>query len=272
MRHFSSAAFRPLVWVFAAAVAVGATAAGHQNSLGMKFVPVPRTAVQFSIWTTRVQDFAAFVKATGYNADAGMLSLQGDQFVQEGATWRSPGFEQGPTHPVTGISWVDAHAFCAWLTQQERAAGRISSSQEYRLPTDEEWSVAVGLPPETGATPAAKSRKVPGVYPWGTAWPPETGVGNYGPKLKVDDFAFTSPVGSFRPNAFGLFDMGGNVWQWCEDRLDPAAGTKVVRRGSSFRNSDPGSTMSSVRDSNEPDYRRSNIGFRCVLAETAPKQ
>jgi hypothetical protein len=101
----------------------------HENTLGMKFVPVPGTAVLFSIWETRVQDFDAFVRETGHDATQGMYSDRGNGWKQQGDTWRSPGFPQGPTHPVVGVNQADAKAFCEWLTKEERAAagwGRTS--------------------------------------------------------------------------------------------------------------------------------------------------
>jgi formylglycine-generating enzyme required for sulfatase activity len=79
-----------------------------QNSLGMKFVPVAGTQVLFSIWDTRVQDFEAFVDSASYNAMRGMMSLGKDGWKQRGPTWREPGFSQGPTHPVVGVSWNSA--------------------------------------------------------------------------------------------------------------------------------------------------------------------
>jgi formylglycine-generating enzyme required for sulfatase activity len=90
------------------------------NSLGMKFVPVAGTQVLFSVWDTRVQDFETFVKSTGYDATAGMYSLDKHELSgwgQRGATWKEPGFSQGPTHPVVGVSWNDAKEFCKWLTK-----------------------------------------------------------------------------------------------------------------------------------------------------------
>ena len=82
------------------------------------------------------------------------------------------------------------------------------------------------------------------VYPWGTAWPPPPGAGNYtgeetGSDVAIrgydDGFAWTSPVGSFAPNKFGLYDMGGNVWQWCMDTWNPESKAKVLR-GASWYN------------------------------------
>ncbi len=115
----------------------------------MKFVPVG-TNVLFSIWETRMQDFEAFVNATGHNAGKGWRDSEA------AAKDYAAGFSQTPLHPVVNVSWNDAVAFCRWLTEKERAAGKLSAGQEFRLPTDAEWSLAVGLPPESGATPEAK--------------------------------------------------------------------------------------------------------------------
>ena len=128
-----------------------------QNSLGMKFVPVPGTQVLFCIWDTQVQDYSAFVDATGNDTTGGMWSLGQDGWKQLGATWKEPGFSQGPTHPVVGVSWYDATAFCAWLTARERRSGVLPAGASYRLPTDREWSIAVGLDSESGTTPEEKT-------------------------------------------------------------------------------------------------------------------
>ena len=250
------------------------------NSLGMEFVPVPGTEVLWCKWDVRVQDFEAFVEATGYDATAGMVSLRSDGWKQRGDTWKSPGFSQGPTHPVCGVSWDDAKAFCKWLTEKERREGRLRATQEYRLPRDWEWSVAVGLDEPRGGTPRGKDGKVQGVYPWGTQWPPPSGAGNYaGDEAKDgnwpsnyvvidgndDGYARTSPVGSFGANRYGLYDMGGNVWQWCEDYYDGQGGARVLR-GGSWGDFNPASLLSSYRFCARPDYRCGNRGFRVVVS------
>lgn len=249
------------------------------NSLGMKFVPVKGTSVLFCIWETRIQDFAAFVKDTGHDATTDMVSVHADGLKKGVDTWDRPGFKQGPTHPVCGVSWEDAQAFCRWLTKKERAEGRLTATQEYRLPTDTEWSVAVGLGKETGETPAEKNRKIEDVYPWGIQWPPPRRAGNYaGEELKVDvsadvpvidgyndGYPRTSPVGSFAANSFGLFDMSGNLREWCEDVYQPG---KLVRlsRGGSWGDGARCVLQSSFRDDCPPDVRDVFCGFRCVLA------
>jgi formylglycine-generating enzyme required for sulfatase activity len=214
------------------------------NSLGMKFVPVKGTDVLFSIWDTRVQDYQAFASATG-------------------RAWEKASFEQGPTHPAVMVSWEDAKSFCKWLTEKDRVEGRLVVGQEYRLPTDAEWSVAVGLGPETGSTPTEKDMKIKNVYPWGNQWPPPHGAGNYASSLKVDDYTNTSPVGSFGANQFGLYDIGGNVWQWCEDKKNSEM--RVVRGASWGLPDISDSLLSSRRSGAPPGDRRENRGFRCVV-------
>lgn len=216
-----------------------------ENSLWMQFEPVPGTEVLFSIWETRVQDYQAFVTATG-------------------KSWEKPLFQQGLTHPAVLVSWENAKAFCAWLTEKERREGRLEANQEYRLPTDAEWSVAAGLGRENGSTPAEKDEKTKDVYPWGRQWPPPAGVGNYSSSLKVDDYDYTSPVGSFPANQFGLYDMGGNVWEWCEDPYKVWEQPRVLR-GGSWASQGHDNLQSSYRCSDNPDARDGLSGFRSVL-------
>jgi formylglycine-generating enzyme required for sulfatase activity len=233
------------------------------NSLGMPFVPIPRFETRFCIWPVRVQDYEQFCAATG-------------------ATYPPCPFPQGSDHPVVGVTWDDAIEFCVWLTGKERAEGKIDEKTVYRLPTDLEWSAAVGLPHEPEPTPEERHLKAPG-YPWGLRWPPPENAGNYehhrgedfrGYKAKadmwdqhvirggiyysreysnpiiaayessyqmwmsswspVDKFEYTSPVGHFSANKSGLFDMGGNVWEWCMDEIN----NSHTLRGASFAHHD----------------------------------
>jgi hypothetical protein len=241
------------------------------NSLGMKFVPVAGIEVLFSAWDTRVRDFEMFVKSTGYDATGGMYSIGKDGDKQRGATWKEPGFSQGPNHPVVGVSWNDAEEFCKWLTKRERSAGGLPQDRGYRLPKDEEWSVAVGLKNEVGTTPEEKSRKI-NLYPWDIpqkrdkSWPPPAGAGNYaGEEARIGDWPIdslviegyndsyprTSPVGSFPANRFGLHDMGGNVWQWCEDWYSAQMKHHVLR-GASWLNGRPVDLLASYPQHRPP--------------------
>ena len=253
----------------------------YENSLGMKFVPVAGTGVLFSIWETRVKDFAAFVEASSYDATGGMVSLddKGKGWVQAGRTWKDPGFEQTGKNAVCGVSWDDAVAFCDWLTKEERKTRRLSQSQSYRLPSDLEWSAALGLGEESGTTPKARDQKVKGVYPWGTKWPPPAGAGNYaGSEARTrswpsswptiegyqDGYARTSPVGSFAANEKGIYDLGGNVWEWCEDWWSSDQKDRVLR-GASCVDVGPDDLLSSYRLHYAPEYCYDGSGFRCVL-------
>jgi curved DNA-binding protein CbpA len=226
------------------------------NSLGMRFVSVEGTSVLFSIWETRVQDYRTY-------AD-GVSGVDG--------SWKNPGFAQTAMHPVVKVSWEDATRFCNWLTQKERRDGKLPIAAHYRLPTDGEWSWAVGIGPrERNGTPQDKGKRLKAEYPWGTAWPPPKEAGNYDPSVGADSFDFTSPVGSFAANAQGLFDLGGNVWEWCEDFLDGAArgvtGPARVRvlRGGSWNFSGPDHLLSSYRNGAAQGARSHGIGFRIVL-------
>jgi hypothetical protein len=238
----------------------------YENSLGMRFVPVPGTGVLFCVWETRVQDYRAYAEA---NPDVNR--------AWENLLFGGVEVTPGPEHPVVNVSWTDAKAFCEWLTRKEQKEELLGSQQFYRLPTDLEWSAAVGLGPEIGDTPQARDGGVQGVYPWGTDWPPPPGVGNYAdltakasfPSWEIidsyrDGFATTAPVGSFPPNELGLYDLGGNVWEWCEDRYDPDKDYRVVRGGSWF-NQEPRHLLSSARDHHLPGYRYDCYGFRVVL-------
>lgn len=220
-----------------------------ENTLGMKFLPVPGTRVLFSVWETRVKDYAAYAAANS--------GVDG--------SWRSPGFPQGDTHPVVNVSWNDAVAFCRWLTATERQAARLKADQEYRLPTDAEWSYAAGIGgKEEGSTPKEKDSKLMGVYPWGQAPPSPRGFGNYALGKDRDGYDQTSPVGSYGKCELGLYDMGGNVAEWCQDFYSGQSGDRVLRGGSWRDNV----LDASDRDAGDPSLRRQDCGFRVVVGST----
>jgi formylglycine-generating enzyme required for sulfatase activity len=226
-----------------------AFAAGQRwtNTLGMVFAAVPGVPA-FSIWETRVADYAAYAAAS-----SGVYG-----------SWKNPGFTQTDQHPVVNVSWQDAQAFCTWLTEKERGEGKLGPKQSYRLPADWEWSVAVGLTESRTGTPKDKDEKTPGVYPWGKQWPPPKEAGNYASSLSVDSYAYTSPVGSFTANSFGLYDLGGNVWEWCEDWYDSDQKYRVFRGGSCGSDA-PARLSCSCRGNDRPYVRDGNRGFRCVV-------
>ena len=218
------------------------------NSLGMKFVPLGQ--IQISIWETRVEDYEAFVRATGHR-------------------YGPPDFPQAPTHPVVKVNWSDAMAFSKWLTEKEKNEGLLEEGQFYRLPTDLEWSAAVGLSKESGATPEARDGKVHNMFPWGKQWPPPPETGNYsvGPRQRHET---TTAVGRFKPNEIGIYDLSGNVWEWC---LEGYKGTTVgtgrdwgVLRGGSWATSNRLELESAYRNVVDRNERDVIYGFRCVIA------
>ena len=224
-------------------------AAPLENSLGMRFVKIGGEKVQFSIWETRVRDYQVFK-------------------VETHRAWKQPDFDQTSDDPVVNVTWEDAGAFCHWLTERERKIGRLTAQQRYRLPTDPEWSAAVGIGPEQGKTPEDRL-KASVVWPWGADWPPRTGDGNYAPELETDRFVNTSPVGRFKPSLHGLFDMGGNAWEWCDDWFNDARVTKVLR-GGSFHDSQPKDLLAAYRFSATVHLSADDIGFRVVIEDAAP--
>jgi formylglycine-generating enzyme required for sulfatase activity len=219
------------------------------NSLGMPFVPVPHFETLFCIWPTRFQDYAAFAQEKGLEVPAQTPASSSD-------------------HPVVNIVWKEACDFCDWLSERESAAGKLPGGLVYRLPTDLEWSAAAGLPAEEGSRPDQRSSQLDG-YPWGTQWPPPKDAGNYSQELGIDSYEFTSPVGSFSPNEFGIFDLGGNVWEWCLDYYDRSNECRVLR-GASWFNGYADRLKSSFRnDLGYPNSRFTSFGFRVVLGAPA---
>ncbi len=220
------------------------------NSLEMQFVPVKGTEVLFAVVDISNGEYQKF-RPEHDSGDYQFQSLKN--------------FHQ----PVVSVTWEDAKAYCAWLTKRDRRAGKIALHHAYRLPKDWEWSVAVGLNEKNTGSPQAKDELVSNVYPWGPSWPPPRDTGNYGDSLRLDDYPVTSPVGCFKANDFGLFDMSGNVWQWCEDFYDGRSGARVLR-GGSWGVGNPRLLRSAYRFSGEPGGRDNDMGFRVVLATVAP--
>jgi formylglycine-generating enzyme required for sulfatase activity len=204
--------------------------------------------------------FAAFVKDAGYATDAekgvGISIGSGGPQVN----WRRPGIEQGDDHPVVQVSWNDAVAFCLWLSRKE---GRT-----YRLPTEAEWEYACRAGTTTqynvGETIFVEQANYDGNYKYRKG---KTGIYR----------AKTLPVGSFAPNAWGLYDMHGNVWEWCSDWLapfaekkaavdpaGPATGLARVLKGGGWYD-DPRHSRSAERGGLAPANRGFDIGFRLVL-------
>jgi formylglycine-generating enzyme required for sulfatase activity len=249
------------------------------NSLGMIFVPVPHTDVCFSIYETRMKDFAVFA-ATSSHLDG---TNWGHAFYH-GVTPVST----GPDYPVVNVSWNDARAFCEWLTTNEQKAGTINGKEFFRLPTDAEWSWAIGIGGlETNGTPKEKNSKIENIYPWGTQFPPPPDTGNFADKAALDyftnwphiegyndGFVTTAPVGSFKPNVLGIFDLSGNAMEWCDDFYNGTNGQRVLR-GGAWINCGPKSLWSSYRDHAGASRYSVATGFRPVLvrggSETAAK-
>ncbi len=217
------------------------------NSIGLKFIKSGN--IHLGVVEVRQGDWEIFSNESGYDAGRG---------------WRSPGFRQDSSHPVVNISWQDAKAFCDWLTRKEKEAG-ILNGYHYRLPTDLEWSAAVGLPTESGTSPLTRDSQIKGTYPWGTEFPPPAAPGNYDDAVTYDDYPNTAPVGSFAPNAKGFHDLGGNVWEWTEDWGDSSKSQRVLRGGSWFGYLS-GSMLSSYRRFLAPSERRNDQGFRLAIA------
>jgi formylglycine-generating enzyme required for sulfatase activity len=241
----------------------------------------------FYLGTTEVTvgQFRQFVEKVSYKTEAerdgtggyGWDEAKGTFGKDPKYTWRSPGFKQEDDHPVVNVSWNDAVAFCEWLGRQE--------GQVYRLPTEAEWehSCRAGQATATrywsGDDP--ESLATVGNVADGTA---RKKYPNWTYAIKAEDgFVFTAPVGSKKANAFGLYDMHGNVWEWCADWYDSdyyakspptdpwnssGAADRVIRGGSWSDN--PRMCRSAARYRATPDNRSSGVGFRVARVRSSP--
>jgi formylglycine-generating enzyme required for sulfatase activity len=222
--------------------------------------------------------FKKFVDATNYKTSAeqdgkGGWGYSGDARKplqhRPNFNWRNWGVDQKDESPVVNISWIDASRFCGWLSHKE--------GKRYHLPTEAEWEYACragtttryynGNDPEAltriaNVRDAALKRQIPG---WTHCL------------HSSDGWPFTSPIGQFEPNNFGLYDMLGNACEWCSDRFDenyyadspqtdpagPTAGTKRVARGEGWH-SKPVDCRPARRLDYVPSHRDATTGFRVV--------
>ncbi|MBX3739639.1 MAG: SUMF1/EgtB/PvdO family nonheme iron enzyme [Akkermansiaceae bacterium] len=205
-----------------------------KNTLGMEFVPLGPD-LMVSKWESRVADYRAFI--TGYNADlTRQQEAAGPEAADDIAGALMPltmplatDFSQADDHPVVYVSRDDAEKFCIWLTRKEREEGLIRESHVYRLPTDLEWSRMAAIEDQPGKSPLARDSDKQPRFPWGTAWPPPKGAGNFADTSAAlapgkssdlsipgysDDNPYTSTVGSYPANRYGIFDLSGNAQEW----------------------------------------------------------
>ena len=217
----------------------------------------------FYMQTTEVTvgQWRIFIDDTEYQTDAekgdGCYNLKSGSWEKiKGAYWDNPGFDQTDKHPVTCVSWNDAKKFVEWLNTQGK--------ENYRLPTEAEWEYACRARTTTpfafGKCLSTDDANYDGNYPLEGC--PK---GEYRGK--------TIPVVSLKANDWGLYDMHGNVWEWCEDwygdypsgsvtdPVGPKTGSDRVIRGGSWNNN-AANCRSANRNRNTPDNRNNNVGFR----------
>ena len=232
-----------------------------KNSLGMTFQRVTGASHDFLMATyeTRERDMALFREDQGHPRPTAQI--------------------RSAEAPAAFVSWQEARDYCAWLTRRERQSGLISPAARYRLPTDHEWSCAVGIGhlEDASLTPEFKSNRLDGRYPWGTTWPPPRGSGNLCGEESRSEFPdhfisgyrdglagctlhSTASVG----NDLGLHDLSGSLWEWCEDCFRAGTDWRVLR-GGSWKSVRPQTLLSSHRTHDPEGYRSDSVGFRCVL-------
>jgi formylglycine-generating enzyme required for sulfatase activity len=163
-----------------------------------------------------IDQFAAFVRETGHAASSKCVTYEGGAWKERAdRSWHNPGFMQEGSHPAVCVSWDDANAYVDWMVEK--------TGKPYRLLSEAEWEYA------------ARGRTSPGTYPrfwfgndekdfcrYGNGADQKARDGIEGAKGWTvapcnDGYVHTSPVGRYEPNAFGLYDMAGNAWQWTAD-------------------------------------------------------
>ena len=239
---------------------------GHYDFIGKSIRMMYQVSLTKGFWMMETEVtvgmFKAFVSDTGYESKGNTpYGWTGNTWEQDSKySWQNPGVIQDDSHPVTCVSWNDAVEFCKWLSKK--------TGQNIKLPTEARWEYACRTGNKTaffwGNILNGEKANCNGYYPYGTKT-----IGKYIGK--------TTPVGSYQPNAWGLYDMHGNVWEWCSDWYDdyptgrfidptgPTNGTHRVLRGGSW-NDDAKSCRSVERYDNDPDFRNGRLGFRCMMS------
>ena len=258
---------------------------------------LPRHTVRISrefdmgVYEVTCGQFRQFVDETDYETAAERGKSSGYvsetrtfQYDQAGFNWQNLGWEQTDEHPVLNVNWFDATAFCDWLSEKE---GRLC-----RLPSEAEWEYACragGTGRFTTGDEVSQLQAIANLQDESlvSLEPRFSNSENVsylrGPVPWDDGFPFSAPVGSFEPNAFGLYDMLGNAAEWCgdwygedyyadapeADPTGPAEGEGRLVRGGAFVHQ-PRHCRASVRISGTPTYHNYIIGFR-VVAEVSTK-
>jgi formylglycine-generating enzyme required for sulfatase activity/serine/threonine protein kinase len=240
--------------------------------------------IYVGIFEVTKEQFRRFVEDTGYRTDAEKDGKGGRGYrngqthpwssTNPAFTWRDWGADQPDNAPVVNVSYNDATAFCRWLSNKEGTS--------YRLPTEAEWEYACRAgtlgrsyngndPRRLTEIGNVRDETIKSVFP---------GLPEGAMVVESSDgFVFPAPVGHFQPNSFGLFDMIGNVWEWCTDWYDedyyltspavdppgPTSGTNRVNRGGSWFAGGSGS-RSARRGYQVPDARDPFMGFRVALS------
>lgn len=225
---------------------------------------------------TRAQ-WQEFTAASGYATEAGCQFYDGHYGYVMEHDWRTPGYPQRVNHPVVCVSVKDAEAYVGWLSGRTGRAYRLPSSVEFeyfnRAGADTPWFWG------TSSTAACEYSNIGdnGIKPFY----PKQGVHNCS-----DDYLYTAPVGSFKPNAFGLFDTVGNVFEWTTDCWHPdfngapADGSPWLEANGGdcrFRRPRGGSwvsglnwTRASAQSKDPYEYRSFLLGFRVVTTQLGP--
>jgi len=203
--------------------------AERNNGQGPQFSLSIPAAIGLGKYEVTKAQFARFVRESGHAASGGCFAWNGGKYERDAAKdWRNPGFAQTDNEPVVCVNWSDAKAYTGWLTKK--------TGKPYRLPTEVEWEYAARAGDKTSrpwgdgdnaggacryanVADATAKRVVPGTASWTF-------------HECNDNRAYTAPAGRYRPNAFGLYDMLGNAWEWTEDCLkEEFAGAAPDDRG-----------------------------------------